>query len=197
MRFIVLTVSFFMLTACSWVSFEEAPKTYVLDAVVMPQSTAVRYGVLQVAMPRAQPGFDTPYIAYTRAPLELDYYTKSQWADTPAKMLAPLVVTALESTGGFRAVVIPPAPSSASLRLEIDIIRLQQEFLQQPSRVRLTLRAKLFDVASRHVLGTQIFEAVANAPTENAYGGVQAANSAVQQVLQELQGFVLRYAAKA
>jgi len=68
-------------------------------------------------------------------------------------------------------VVVPPVGVAVDLRLEIDIIRFQQEFLQQPSQVRLTLRAKLFDVASRHVLGTQIFEATAPALEENAYGG--------------------------
>lgn len=169
-----------------------AIKTYVLDATIDPRPMAQPSNkVLLVAMPRAQPGFDTPFIAYTRTPLSLDYYTRSKWADVPVRMLVPLVVRALEETKAFDAVVVPPTPAEGDLRLELDIIRLQQEFLEQPSQVRLTVRAKLFDVATRHVLGTQVFEIVEPAPSEDAYGGVQAANAAVEKLLEELMDFVL------
>ncbi|MDQ2694884.1 MAG: ABC-type transport auxiliary lipoprotein family protein [Pseudomonadota bacterium] len=171
----------------------EAPaiSTYVLDAGIdsRPQAGTGR-GVLVVALPNAQPGFDTQYIAYTREPLAIDYYTKSQWADTPARMLLPLVVRAMEASGLFRAVVVPPTPASGDLRLEVDIIRLQHEFYDRPSQVRLTVRAKLFDVATSHVLATQLFEAGEPAASEDAYGGVQAANQAVRRILGELVDFV-------
>jgi cholesterol transport system auxiliary component len=53
------------------------------------------------------------------------------------------------------------------------------------------LRAQLIDVASLRVLSTQLFEAVEIAPSENAYGGVQAANIALGRLLGELADFVL------
>jgi hypothetical protein len=56
------------------------------------------------------------------------------------------------------------------------------------------VRAKLIDIPTDHVLGTQLFEIVEPAPSEDAYGGVQAANKAVQRLLGELQEFALRYA---
>jgi cholesterol transport system auxiliary component len=146
---------------------------------------------LVVALPRAQPGFDTQLIAYTETPLAIDYYTKSEWVDSPAMMLAPLVEDAIADTGAFQAVVIPPSPSPGDVRLEIDIIRLQQEFMTTPSQVRLTLRAKLFDVRTGDVLGTQLFEAVEYAPSEDAYGGVQAANLGLKRILEQLTDFVV------
>lgn len=79
------------------------------------------------------------------------------------------------------------------LRLDINLIRLQQEFFQQPSQVRVTLRAKLIDVASSHILSTQLFEAVEPAPSEDAAGGVQAANLAVARLLREVTEFVLNH----
>ena len=170
---------------------EAASKTYVLNATIEPVETNRLNKVLLVDEPKSQPGFDTPYIAYTRGPLELDYYTKSEWADTPARMLTPLVVQALEASDGFQAVVVPPTPAEGDLRLELDIIRLQQEFIDTPSESRLTIRAKLFDVNRRNVLATRVFEVRKPAPSEDAYGGVQAANAAVGDFLQQLVEFVL------
>ena len=148
---------------------------------------------LLVTVPKAAPGFDSNRIAYTRKPPKLDYYRDSVWSDAPAKMLLPILVRAFEATGAFKAVVSPPAPGLANLRVDVDVIRLQQEFMTQPSRVRLMARIKVVDLKSGHVLGTQVFEAVQPAPSEDASGAARAANVAVQKVLEQMVRFVLRY----
>jgi len=172
--------------------------TYLLDsrAAVRPLPVASAPNqVLLIAEPQAAAGFDTPRIAYTKTPFALEYYTQSNWVDTPARMLVPLLVDALERSKGFDVVLPLPTSVNGDLRLETTIIRLQQEFQPQaPSRVRLAVRAKLIDIPTNHVLGTQLFEIVEPAPSEDAYGGVQAANKAVQRLLGELQEFALRYA---
>jgi cholesterol transport system auxiliary component len=144
-----------------------------------------------VAAPEAQAGFDGQRIAYTKTPLTLDYYTQSEWADTPARMLSPLVVRTLESTGALRAVVSAPAPVPIELRLDLQLLRLQQEFFRKPSEVRLELRAKLFDVRRGQVLATRVIETVAPAPSEDAYGGARAASQATAAALEELAAFVV------
>jgi cholesterol transport system auxiliary component len=170
--------------------------TYVLTAGTAESPTLqASGGVLLVAEPRAEPGFDTALIAYTQSPFTLDYYTKSSWVDTPARMLMPLIINAMERSKIFTAVLSLPTPVEGNLRLETNLIRLQQEFLQKPSQVRLTLRAKLIDTATNQVLGTQLFEVTAVAPSEDAYGGVQAANVAVKRMLEEITDFVLKHVA--
>lgn len=165
---------------------------YVLDATLEPRpQIKTTDKVILVNTPDAQPGFDTRRIAYTRTPLSLDYYTQSVWADTPARMLGPLIVRALEKSGAFRAVVSAPTSAVADLRLDTAIVRLQHEFYQQPSQVSLTVRAKLLDVNSRQVLATRLFEVVESAPSEDAYGGVRAANQAVGRMLEDLTDFVI------
>jgi len=149
--------------------------------------------ILLVTVSKEAPGFDSQRIAYTREPPKLDYYNNSVWSDTPAKMLSPLLVRAFEATGAFKAVVSPPSPVLADLRVDVDLIRLQQEFMIPPSRVRLTTRIKVMDMKSGHVLGTRIFEAVEPSPSEDAYGGAQAANAAVQKLLDEMTAFALSY----
>jgi cholesterol transport system auxiliary component len=148
--------------------------------------------VLAVSVPQARPGFDTPQMAYVQQPYELNYFVTSRWTDTPARMLEPLLVQALEQTGGFRAVVQTPNTVSADFQLDTILIRLQQDFMTRPSRIRLTLRAQLIDVRSQRVLAVKLFDESENAESENAYGGVIAANRVAQRVLDQLAEFCVR-----
>jgi cholesterol transport system auxiliary component len=104
-------------------------------------------------------------------------------------MLAPLIIAALENSGAFRAVVLTPSAASGELRLDTEIVRLQHEFGAGPSRVRFTLRAYLVEVKSRRVLAAREFDASAPAASEDPYGGVLAANRAIQTVLGEVSAF--------
>jgi cholesterol transport system auxiliary component len=104
-------------------------------------------------------------------------------------MLAPLLVQALEQAGGFRAVVQAPNAVPADLRLDTELVRLQQNFATRPPQVELALRAQLVDVRSRRVLATAEFEEIEPATREDAYGGVVAANRALQRILVRLADF--------
>ena len=144
---------------------------------------------LIVSAPHAAPGFDSPHMMYVRQVDKLEYFAHNQWADTPARMLGPLIVTAVERSGAFRAVVQTPSPAGGELRLDTEVRRLQHEFMDKPSRVRFTLRAYLVDNATRRVIATREFEATVPAASENPQGGATAANSAVQTVLENLAAF--------
>ena len=170
----------------------EAPAALLLDASPrIPPARRSTGLTLLVAPPQAQAGFDTRRVAYTRSPLTLEYYTRSEWADTPARMLGPLVVRALESSGAFRAVVAGPAPVPVDLRLDLELVRLQQEFVAGGSRTQVELRAKLFDVQAGRVLATRLFSEAAPAPTADAYGGARAASVATAAALEALTAFVV------
>lgn len=162
----------------------EQPDTYVLETQFQPTpATAQGAHTLTVERPRESAGYDSARMVYVKKPHELDYFSRNQWADTPGKMLAPLLARALEASGAFRAVVLSPGAATGQLRLETVIVRLQQEFLTTPSRVRFTLRAQLIDVPGRRVIATREFDIVENAPSDDPYGGVLAANRAVQRAL--------------
>jgi cholesterol transport system auxiliary component len=164
--------------------------TYVLEA--QPAAGAPRPKrdlVVEVSAPRARPGFDTPQMAYTQRANALEYFAKNRWADTPARMLAPQIAQALEQSGGFRAVVQSPSLAAANLRLETELVRLQQDFGAKPSRVQLTLRAQLIDVDARRVLASAEFDETEAAPSDDPYGGVLAANRALARLLERLAAF--------
>jgi cholesterol transport system auxiliary component len=147
--------------------------------------------------PHAAAGFDSPRIIYVRETHKLEYFAHSEWVDPPARMLAPLLVAAVENTGAFRAVVLTPSAAAGEMRLDTEILRLQHEFLSVPSRVRFTLRAYLVESVTRRVMASREFEAAVPAASEDPYGGVVAANRAVQTVLENLSAFCAEAARSA
>lgn len=168
----------------------DALNTYVLQAQFQGHAAAANGApVLLVTRPKAHPGFDSPRMAYVRKAHELEYFSRNQWIDTPEKMLAPLLVRALEASGAFAAVSQAAGGVTAQLRLDSEIVRLQQDFTSAPSKVRFTLRAQLIDVAGRRILATREFDVIENAASDDPYGGVVASNQAVQRVLSEAAGF--------
>jgi len=195
---IVRVVSFLLLAivldGCSIGPAEKsAPRTYLLDSEVSFKSTpaaGTSLGTLLVTTPRTQPGFDTPRMAYLLRPHEVSYYAVNQWTDSPARMFARLLVKAMESTRLWNAVVQAPSPVLAGYRLDCDDLVLEQQFFSNPSRVRLALRAQLIDVNRQSVMGTRDFEIFEAAPSEDAYGGVVAANRAATTLLEQMAGWL-------
>ena len=146
--------------------------------------------ILLVSVPLAEPGYETAGMIYVKRPYELEQYAVNQWADQPARMFASLLVETMSRTGYWRAVVPLPASVEGDFRLDSYGFALQQEFTQEPSRIRATVRAQLLDLKDSRVVGTRQFETVQNAPSEDAYGGVVAANQAITRLLDDLNGWL-------
>jgi len=194
-RKIMALTSVLLLAACGGLSAPQvvSQNIYVLESGPAVQTSQFKRDlVLLVSEPRALAGFDTPRMAYVQKQHEINYFAASRWADTPARMLGPLIAHALEQTGGFRAVVQSSGTLPADLRLDIELVRLQQDFKTRPSRVQLTLRAQLVDVRGKRLLAEHQFDAVETASSDDAYGGVAAANRLVQRVLGELSEFCVK-----
>ena len=149
---------------------------------------------LVINPPRAAAGFDSQRIIYTRESHQLEYFAHSEWIDTPARMLAPLIVAVVSNAGTFRAVVPTPSQAAGDIKLDTEIVRLQQVFGGPSSRVQFTLRAYLVDSATRRVLVWREFDETVTASSEDPRGGVDAANRAVQNVLRALTGLCIEAA---
>lgn len=159
------------------------------------QSATGEAPTLTVNPPRAAAGFDSQRIIYTRDTYKLDYFAHSEWIDTPARMLMPIIVAAIENNNAFRAVVPTPSAAAGDLRLDTEILRLQHDFTESPSRARFTLRAYVVDSATRRVLATREFDESVAASSEDPYGGVVAANRAAQIAMVKLADFCIEVAA--
>ena len=147
---------------------------------VSPRDVAAQ--TIEIAPPAARPGFDGSRMVYVTRPYEIQFFSRHQWVEPLPRLLAPLLGDALERDRSFRATQSGESGTPA-LRLESEIVALQQEFTAQPSQVRFTLRARLLDGLEHRVLATGEFEAVEPCPSDDPYGGVIAANRAVARVL--------------
>ena len=171
---------------------QESPSLHVLQPGALPAQAARRSDLtLEVGVPRAAPGFDTPRIAYVERPYAIDYYSRSEWADTPARMLGSVLAAAFERSGAFRAVVLAPTSARAELRVDVELVRLQQDFTVKPSRADLALRVQVVDARARRVLATLVVEETEPAATQDAYGGVAATNAALKRAIERTVAFVL------
>jgi len=197
-RHLLAAAGLVLVSACSALKPTEGtpPSFYALErapaAARVPVPAAAP--TLIVNPPRADAGFGSQRILYVREAHKLEYFAHSEWIDPPARMIAPLVVAALEDSGAFRAVVLTPSAAAADMRLDTGIVRLQHEFLGKPSRVRFTLRATLVEERSRRVIAWREFDETVPADSEDPYGGVVAANRAVQAVLAKLAAFCAEHA---
>ena len=172
------------------------PSLFTLDdGTSAPASPASRpapnaaLATLIINTPKAAAGYGTSHIVYARRTHEIEYFAFSLWVDTPAQMLTPLIVRAVERTGAFQAVLAAPTAASSRFRLDTEIIRLQHDFSVAPSRVRLTLRAVLIDTTTKAVIARREFDASVASTSEDTYGGVIAAQAVTQRVLTELAMF--------
>ncbi len=200
-RLMAGALSVLALGACSVLSPTATPPPafYSLDnaALMAPARSNPAAPTLIINPPRAAAGFDSQRIIYMRENHKLEYFANSEWVDPPARMLGPLLVAAIEQTGAFSAVVLTPGAAGGDLRLDTEIVRLRQEFQTSPSRVRFALRAYLIDDKTRRVLAWRQFDAAVDAASDDPYGGVLAANDAVQTVLQQLSAFCVETVASA
>ncbi|HYO27258.1 MAG TPA: ABC-type transport auxiliary lipoprotein family protein [Azonexus sp.] len=167
------------------------PTYYSLDGIPGKPAVAASASAptLIVSPPHAAAGHDSQRIIYVRDTFKLEHFAHSEWIEPPARMLAPLLVAAIEKTGAFGAVVLTPSNAAGDLRLDTEVIRLQQDFRTRPSTVRFTLRATLIDQNSRRVQAWREFDNSTPAASEDPYGGVVAANRAVQITLDDLAGY--------
>ncbi len=185
------------LTSCALPQPGVPPATYVLEATLPePVVPAAGAPALEVDAIQAWPQAEGAAMSYLREAGKLERYAESRWLDAPARLLDPLLRRALEGSGGFGAVVPEPSVVRTSLRLSAELETLQQELLTTPSRIRVALRVTLVDLRDRRVLGSRRFEVVQPAPSDDAYGGVQAADHAVSQLLAEVAAYCARLAAE-
>ena len=180
------------LTGCAGLS---APQTvnqtlHVLDTQPAVQPAAVQRNiVLLVNSLPARPGYDTSQMVYTIRPHELGYFATNRWVAPPARMLEPLLVSALGQTRAFRAVAPATETLAGDLRLDVEVLQLHQNFSTRPSQMVLGALAQLVDLRTQRILATRQFDETEAATSDDAKGGAAAANRALPRLLGKVAEF--------
>ncbi|MDN5869710.1 MAG: ABC-type transport auxiliary lipoprotein family protein [Nitrococcus sp.] len=146
-----------------------------------------RHGVVMVEQPQVAAGYDTTAMAYRFTPWEIHYYAQSRWVAAPARMLREALTRALSQAGPFRSALDQPSGMAVDYRLRTKLLRLEQDFSgAPPSRERLVAHVKLVDLQRGALLASRVLSFSVPAPSEDAHGGVVAANMAIKQLAAEV-----------
>lgn len=183
----------FALLGCSPVSVSEIKQYSIDNGSVKRFSHQRPMATIMVAAPTAASGYESSDMLYVKKPYQLEPFAKNAWVGPPAEMFNSVIVSSLQNTGYFRAVVEPPYFGGQTLcRLNTTILELKQSFLSKPSEVMLTIKADVILLSSGKVVASHRFHDREQAPEDTPYGGVLAANKASQVVMEKLSAFVIK-----
>ena len=194
-RALSLVTACLAVTGCALLA--TPPKVVVEKAVLsevphdLPQRAA-RGDTVLVFTPKATPLYDTTQMAYSTRSHEVAYFSEREWAATPSQMLYPLVVTTLENTHAFRAVLTEPFAKRYTYALRTELLALLQDFGSDSASLVLVLRFQLTDYAANTVVATKEVSVREPIHERNSYAGVIAANEATAKALQQMARYVLQ-----
>ncbi len=196
MRLLLISImicSALTISGCSLMSAAQpAQTTYVLSCAPTPSTHPThRRTTLRVAFPATSAMYNTTQMAYVNRPYGLAYYARNSWASLPAQMLQPLLVTSLQETHAFRAVVDSMSLARADYVLNTEIIIMHLNFLRSPVEYDLVIRAQLVNTHNNKVIGTKLIDLSEPAPYANPCGGAVAANHAFAAAIEQIVYFSL------
>lgn len=188
---LVMMASLVILTACSPIKVP-VNNQYTLEAFSSKKITKHQTTIsILVSPPEAMAGNQTEQMRYIKKPFELEAFVHNAWVSAPANMLYPLITQSLQKTDFFYAVASGPYIDRADYRLDTQIITLHQNFLIKPSVVEFVAKVMLTHVADNRLVSSRVISERTNCPTDTPYGGVIAANKAVQTFTEKLSRFVI------
>lgn len=188
---VFLTSITLLLTACSPVKLP-VTNEYQLNAYSSKQlAKRPKHLTLLITAPEAMADYQTEQMLYVNKPYKLEAFAKNAWSSPPAEMLYPLLMQSVQRSGFFHAVTSTPYAEEADYRLDTQLVRLQQNFLQKPSVLEFAIKVTLTHISDNKVIGSQIISQHIPCPMNTPYGGVIAANKASQNITAAVAQFVV------
>ncbi len=195
MKFLVITIISFLLSACSFLSPQKTMQinTYTLVPKLNIHAARHSYRTLLVSAPIPVPGLNTDQMAYTEKPYQIKYFAENKWIGTPAQMLMPILVTALQQTHHYRAVVSPPFAGVTRDRVDTQILKFQREFsVNKQSQVVIVIREQIIRTSNNNIVAAKTFMVKQTVNGINPYDGVIAFNQATAKIMRQITSFTVK-----
>jgi cholesterol transport system auxiliary component len=189
-----LTMLLLGLTACSPIK-SPISHQYLLNAYSDTKlARSPSHVSILVTPTEAVSGYQTKQMQYSTESFALNSFSKNGWKSPPAAMIYPLLVQSLQHSGYFFAVGSGAYLSKTVYRLDTQLLKLQQNFIQCPSVLELKVKAVLTVVENNQIVASKIFNEEIPCSQASPYGGVLAANQATLQLTKRLTQFVIQHA---
>jgi cholesterol transport system auxiliary component len=172
------------------------PTYFVLQDTATVTPAAQRLPrVLLVAGTTSSAFYDTQSMVFSRAPGTRAYYQFAAWTDRPGKRLDTLLLARLERRAAFAQSGAMTAGIRGDLLLAATLHEFMHDDHQAPGRVRVELTAELTDLGARRLLARRTFVQEAPVSADAAAAAVQAFDTAVTRLLDEVTAWVESVAA--
>jgi len=147
---------------------------------------------LVLEIPVADAGLSTTRVALQMTPTQLEYYARSSWTDRAPLMVQTLMIESFENSGHIIAVGRESVGLRADYILKSELREFQAEYFHGtlPS-VRVAINAKLVKLPRRTIIGSESFEAMAEAKADTLNDIILAYDEALGSVLKDLVAWTL------
>jgi len=161
----------------------------------MEKARGTRSVQLMISPPVAVKTIDTEEILVKGANGRVAYYPGVAWGDRLPRLFQARLVESLANSGAFRAVLTNQDRVSGDLSLAIEIRDFQVEAAAGNAEAVVDVYVKLVDERNNAVVTTKRFQARQQAAGQDPGAGIQALNSAFQQVVRDIVSWVSRRSA--
>ena len=129
--------------------------------------------------------FNTNRIIYVNAPYKLSYFPNKRWAALPSDMILQSMFCSFNSSGFFNALFKGYSYARPDYRLQIELIKLQQNYISTKGTAEVALIANLYS-KDNAIIGVRTFISKKLINKKSSYVGVAAINMAVHELTQEV-----------
>ena len=161
---------------------------YTLEAgqVAPVAHSAYRNRVLKVSYPMAVKEKITDKMHFSYSFSDNGTYQNSQWSNNLGKLLEGVIITALEQSRIFKAVLPYASTVNADYRLEPLIYDFSHHVRGDASYAMVSIQFSLIDTQSGKLLKTKRFSYREPTPTMDANGYVEATNAIMTRMVHDL-----------
>ncbi len=147
---------------------------------------------LLLEQPLTNASIDTTRIGLQRSSTSVEYYARASWSDRAPQMIQTLMIESFENTGRIIAVGRDSVALRADYILKTDLREFQAKYMGGPNpRVHVAIIARLIKMPRRAIIGTEKFETMIEARTDNMEAIVAAFDQALGKVLKRLVEWTL------
>lgn len=126
-------------------------------------------------------------MTYSRSANEIETYTQSDWITPPTQLIQAAITQNLEARNIFQYVIMAPNSVSATNRLDITILDMNQIFTNdKQNHIVLKLQARLVNNSNNKILKTFTYDITEQGTAYNAEAGVKAYNKALNEIASSL-----------
>ncbi len=159
-------------------------KKYTIDNTVSINKDIMKTKNCQsiiIKFPQSSNEFFSKNIIYEKG-LEKNAYCFSKWYETPNQMLYKIILLSLQKNQICRFVYPQGVSTQANYILGSEILDFSQNFIKSKSYAKVKILFYLKDKNGK-VKNQKIFQEIVKCKTNNAIGGVEALNEAIEKLV--------------